>query len=85
MRLQKIKKVDVLTGTHGDEYGGLSPERKFYEEDLEKWKGNQNVTVTDVTGMSEDKVKDIINSNSDTVCAWCFSEKTVDGMIDTAE
>jgi hypothetical protein len=76
-------KVDILTGIHGDADGGISTDRSLFEQDSNLWNDNPNVEVHDVNGMTEDSVQEILNSDSDTVCAWCFSDRTdaIDGMI----
>jgi len=68
--------VDILTGTHGDAEGNLYPHRAFYDEDLERWGGKQNINVHDVTTMDKVQVRHVMDNKDTTICAWCYSEKT---------
>ena len=73
-----------MTGIYGDSRGGFDPDRSLFEQDYTKWKDTPNVEVHDVIGMDQNKLKEILNSDSNTICAWCWSEKTdaLDGVID---
>ncbi|BBA35498.1 Rhs protein [Methylocaldum marinum] len=69
--------VKVLSGTHGDENGGLYPEKMFFDEDHQLWGSHPKVEVLDITKMSPSEVTTAINSPGRIVCAWCFSERSV--------
>lgn len=69
--------VNILSGTHGDIDGMLLAERQFLMEDIANWGNYSNVAVFDVTKLSTAEVSTILNSNSTSICAWCYSERSV--------
>lgn len=72
--------VNILSGTHGDVDGLLHPERSFFDEDLARWGNNPGTNVSDITTMSPNQISSAVNSPGDAICAWCYSERSVDTL-----
>lgn len=69
--------VNILSGTHGDIDGMFLAEKSFLAEDLHNWGNYSNIAVMDVTKLSQAELTTILNSNSTTICAWCYSERSL--------
>lgn len=69
--------VNILSGTHGDIDGMFLAEKSFLAEDLHNWGSYSNIAVMDVTKLSQAELTTILNSNSTTICAWCYSERSL--------
>jgi hypothetical protein len=66
----------ILTGTHGDDRGGLYLERDFFIEDKEL--EGQRIHAYDIKDNTV-RVKEILSKkNAIIVLAWCFSTRNED-------
>ena len=88
------QKINILSGTHGTAVGESAlgakrfwnrnidnewlAERGFYEEDVRTAQRFKKVKVYDITRLSDRKFKKILNGYNVTICAWCFSERSID-------
>jgi hypothetical protein len=88
------QKINILSGTHGTAVGESAlgakrfwnrnidnewlAERGFYEEDVRTAQRFKKVKVYDITRLSDRKLKKILNGYNVTICAWCFSERSID-------
>lgn len=70
--------VTIITGTHGDEFGGLLRDKRLYREDVTKFGSMPNVTVCDIFTMSPAQLSNAVNSKGRVICAWCMSEASED-------
>nr|WP_246438634.1 hypothetical protein [Listeria portnoyi] len=70
--------VTVLSGSHGTADGTLIPEREFFDADIKAWGDTPNVNVLDVNLLSPEQLQKIVTGPGMTVCAWCYSERSVD-------
>ncbi len=59
-------------------------EKTFYDEDVITASTYKNVTVLDVSTITKSQFEQIVNSNDVTICAWCFSERSLD-LIDAVK
>ena len=91
---QEGHKINILSGTHGTAIGESAlgserlwnrnlnnkwlAERRFYKEDLKTAHNFKRVKVYDITILSDRKFKHILNGHNVIICAWCFSERSVD-------
>ncbi len=69
-------RVNILTGTHGDDFGNLTRKKDFFVEDLRKWNGKPNVDIIDVFTLTSGQFKKAVNAPGRVICAWCFSERS---------
>ena len=83
-----------MSGTHGTAVGESAlgakrlwnrnkdnewlAERGFYEEDVRTAQRFNKVKVYDITRLSDRKFKKILNGYNVTICAWCYSERSID-------
>ena len=73
--------ITIISGAHGNMDGELILEmngikgESLLEEDIDKWGISKNITIYDVSKLSEGDLTQIISSSKDTVCAWCFIER----------
>ena len=72
--------ITILSGTHGDEFGGLYPENLFFQEDTARWKANPDVTVIDITKLDAKAISEAVNRPGRVICAWCYSERSVGAL-----
>ncbi|NLP15180.1 MAG: RHS repeat-associated core domain-containing protein, partial [Clostridium sp.] len=56
-------------------------DRDFYVEDAATANAYNNITVVDVSTITKSEFEQIVNSKDVTICAWCFSERSLD-LID---
>ena len=67
-------RTTVLTGQHGNPFGGSKPARKFFDEDLKKWRSQTSkVKIIDFTKLSSRQRALVLNREGTVICAWCFS------------
>lgn len=71
------QRITILTGTHGDRVGQLSPEVQFFLDDLRFYVPNR-VQVYDMFAVSRIQLQRAVNSSGRVICAWCWSEPSVD-------
>ena len=88
------RKIHILSGTHGTRRGYSAfgctrfenriyrhknlAERAFYRQDHYNMRKYKNVDVYDITELSDAKFESLLNGSDVTICAWCFSERSVD-------
>ena len=88
------RKIHILSGTHGTRRGYSAfgctrfenriyrhknlAERAFYRQDHYNMRKYKNVDVYDITELSDAKFESLLNGPDVTICAWCFSERSVD-------
>ena len=65
-------KVNIISGIHGDDMGGVKKDIKLYLFDAKFF---ESANVFNYAELNAKQLCDIINSPDITICAWCFSEK----------
>ena len=91
---QEGRKINILSGSHGTPDGQSAlgsrrlwnrsdndsslASRLFYKEDVATASNYDNVKVYDISKMSERKLSNLLNSTDVNICAWCFSERSID-------
>lgn len=73
------QRVTILTGTHGDRVGQLYRDVQFFHDDLRFYVPNR-VQVYDMFAVSRIQLQRAVNSSGRVICAWCFSERSVDTL-----
>ncbi len=71
------QRVTILTGTHGDPTGRLQQEVQFFLDDRRLYVPNR-VQVYDMFSISPIQLQRAVNSGTRVICAWCWSERSVD-------
>ena len=91
---QSGRRVTILSGSHGTPDGQSAlgskrfwnrsgnnsdlADRNFYREDVRTARNYNNVKVYDISRLSQQKFRNILNSRDVIICAWCFSERSND-------
>ena len=81
---QQGRNVVILSGTHGtpDGFSARSSyecySSQFFYEDCTTASRYSNVVVYDVSKLTDSQFSNIINSSDVTICAWCWSERSID-------
>ena len=75
--LQK-RKINILSGVHGTIDGTLLSDKSFYQADMAKWKNFSNIKIIDMNTINSNTLSKILNSSDTTICAWCYSERSID-------
>ena len=70
------RKVNVLSGVHGDFNGFLDKDVRLYNEDIAKWGNNPRINIIDVSELSIKELGVYTKSPDVTVCGWCNSERS---------
>lgn len=70
--------VNILSGTHGTIDGTFIKEADFFVNDIKRWGDLANVNIVDVTKLSTSELSAILNSSSTNICAWCYSERSIE-------
>jgi len=42
----------------------------------QRWNGQQDVNVIDITTMNNAQIQQAVNSSDRVICAWCYSERS---------
>lgn len=68
--------INIISGVHGNIGGYTKAEFEFFAEDFNTFSHMSNVNVYNFEGMDYNEFSAIINSDSTSILAWCFSECT---------
>lgn len=71
-------KINILSGVHGTIDGTLLSDKSFYQADMAKWKNFSNIKIIDMNTINSNTLSKILNSSDTTICAWCYSERSID-------
>jgi hypothetical protein len=66
--------VHILTGTHGDAWGNMTPEYLFYSDDVVRFGDLPGVTVHNVPSMSSEAIREVLRSPGTIIGAFCHSK-----------
>ena len=45
---------------------------------MAKWKNFSNIKIIDMNTINSNTLSKILNSSDTTICAWCYSERSID-------
>ena len=68
--------INIISGVHGNISGYTKAEFDFFAEDFNTFSNMTNVNVYNFNEMNYNDFASIINSDSTSILAWCFSERT---------
>ncbi|MEV8599223.1 RHS repeat-associated core domain-containing protein [Streptomyces griseoviridis] len=78
--LERGRNVTILSGTHGDRWGALSPhedflsaDRRLADELMERFGRPGSVRVVDMSALNSPDLRAILEGNSEVVAAFCYS------------